>query len=275
MNAALSIIIPAANESAWVGACLSALAASDPAPPGPVQVIVVANGCTDDTAAQARAAGAVLADRGWQVEVLELERGSKPGALNAGDRAAVHAARAYLDADVTVSPPLLAQVMAALAQDIPCYVGASPRITPAQSAVTRAYARFWAQVPFNRAAAPGYGLFAVNAAGRARWGDWPDIISDDTFARLHFAPTERVQVPAPYDWPLPEGFARLVRVRARQNRGVAEIAQRFPALLVNDKKSPAALAAMIGAAPLGFLVYGAVAMAVRMGAGGGGWTRGR
>jgi hypothetical protein len=74
----------------------------------------------------------------------------------------------------------------------------------------------------------------MNRAGRARWGDWPDIISDDTFARLNFAPSERLRVSGTYDWPMIEGFARLVQVRRRQDAGVAEIAARYPALMSND-----------------------------------------
>ena len=210
----LSIIIPASNEAAWIARALAALAASDPVPDGPVQVIVVANGCSDDTAARADAAAPALRARGWEFSLLERAEGGKPAALDAGDGAATQGSRLYLDADVTVSPPLLAQVMTALHTDAPRYVGATPRIASARSAATRAYARFWAQVPFNRTAAPGYGLFAVNPAGRARWQGWPRIISDDTFARLQFTPDERLQVPAAYDWPLPEGLGPLIRVRA-------------------------------------------------------------
>ncbi len=47
----------------------------------------------------------------------------------------------------------------------------------AEGAVSRAYARLWARVPFMARGVPGCGLFALNAAGRARWGDWPAIIS--------------------------------------------------------------------------------------------------
>ncbi|MDP4033846.1 MAG: glycosyltransferase family 2 protein, partial [Pseudorhodobacter sp.] len=215
----LSVIIPASNEAGYIGDCLTHLCASDAAS---VQVIVVANGCRDATADVARAALAEHLRQGWTSTVLELAQGSKPAALNAGDAAAVHPLRVYLDADVSVSPGLLSALVGALATEAPRYASGTPVIPPAQSALTRAYARFWQKLPFNRTAAPGYGLFAVNAAGRGRWGEFPAIISDETFVRLQFVPEERVQVDEPYLWPMIEGFPALVRVRRRQDAGVRE-----------------------------------------------------
>jgi glycosyltransferase involved in cell wall biosynthesis len=271
-----SIIIPAANEERLIGACLAALAASDPVPVA-VEVIVVANGCRDATVQAAEALRPAIAARGWRLLVLDLPQGGKPAALRAGDAAASGGLRAYLDADVTVSAPLLAQLAGALDRPDAAYASGRVRIT-AQGRIARAYARLWARVPFMARGVPGCGLFAVNAAGRARWGDWPDIISDDTFARLQFAPAERHGVAATYDWPIAEGFGNLVRVRRRQDRGVAEIAARFPALAAHDDKARLGLRGLIGLGltdPAGFAVYAAVALGVRLSHGPDGWSRGR
>jgi glycosyltransferase involved in cell wall biosynthesis len=271
----LSVIIPASNEEGYVGACLTALLASDPVE---AEVIVVANGCRDRTAEVARGFARQMAARGWGFQVLDLVRGSKPGALNAGDAAALGEMRAYVDADIVVTPGVLAQLVAALAGDQARYAGATPRIPRAQSAVTRAYARFWQGLPFARSVAPGFGLFAVNAAGRARWGEFPAIISDDTFVRLQFSPDERVQVPGSYDWPMIEGFAALTRVRRRQDAGMAEIAALHPELLAREGKAPLGFAGILGRAlrdPVGFVAYAAVSVAVRLRRGGASFTRGR
>lgn len=270
----LSVIIPASNEEGWIAACLGAVLASDPVPGG-AEVIVVANGCRDGTAAAARA---VPVPAGWRVTVLERAEGSKPGALDAGDAAAAGDCRAYLDADCVLSAGVLAQIAAALALPGARYAGATPVIPRARSAVTRAYARFWQGLPFNRAVAPGYGLYAVNAAGRARWGAFPRLISDDTFVRLQFTPGERVQVPARYDWPMVEGFAALVKVRRRQDAGVRELEGKFPGILSREGKPPLTAAGLAGLAlrhPFGFAAYAAVSLAVRMRRGGPGFTRGR
>ena len=274
----LSVILPASNEEAWIGPCLDALFASDP-PGMPAEVLVVANACHDGTVAKAQARMDAAQAAGWQMAVLDLPEPGKLNALNIGDAQARGDIRVYLDADVVVSPPLIGQIASALSQAPgPAYASGTPRIAPARSAVTRAYARFWMQLPFARSAAPGFGLFAVNAAGRARWGAFPPIISDDTYVRLHFTPAERIGLPATYSWPMVEGFRRLVRVRRRQDDGVAEIAARWPDLLEREGKArlgPAALPKLALRDPIGFATYAAVSLAVRLGPQSRGWTRGR
>ena len=259
----VSVLIPAHNEADWLPACLDALCATDPVA-GPVEVIVVANGCTDDTAELARRKAPAFEARGWALRVLELAQGSKLGALNAGEAAARGAVLVYLDADVLVSPPLLAQLAEALAEDAPRYASGMPQVTTSGDWVTRHYTRFWQTTGFMTHGVPGFGVFAMNRAGRARWREWPDIISDDTFARLNFRPEERIAVPAPYAWPMIEGFAPLVRVRRRQDIGVAEVEQLFPDLMRNDdahdQMRPFWRRAL--ADPLGALVFVAVRLTI-------------
>jgi glycosyltransferase involved in cell wall biosynthesis len=273
----LSVIIPACNEEDYIHRCLTALFASDDIPGG-AEVVVVANGCRDATAQKAHSFAAQAAAKHWGFQVLDLPTGGKPNALNQGDLAASGELRVYLDADCTVSAPLMAQLVAALNHDHPLYAGATPVVPLAKSWVTRAYARFWQKLPFARSVAPGYGLFAVNQPARARWAEFPPLISDDTFVRLQFTPKERVQVQAPYDWPMIEGFGALTRVRRRQDLGVAEIDAKYPGLLAREGKAPLTLGHLCRLAladPLGFGVYVAVSLNVRRQKGTGAWTRGR
>ncbi|MFU8776165.1 MAG: glycosyltransferase family 2 protein [Roseovarius sp.] len=271
----LSVIIPAHNEAGMIGDCLHAVFASEPVAGG-AEVIVVANGCQDATVAEAEFCRAAARD--WALTVLDLPQGGKPGALNAGEAAARGAVLAYLDADVLVSPPLLRQITEALNRAEPGYASGQVVLPAPRTLFSRLYAGFYRQVPFFHHGVPGCGLFAMTRAGRARWGDWPGIISDDTFARLHFTPHERHAVPARYDWPIVEGFGALVRVRRRQDAGVTEIARQYPALLVNDDARPNGPGWLLRAAirrPLGLVAYIAVAVAVRLRQGGSDWARGR
>ena len=271
-----TIILPAHDEAGYIRACLTSVLAQDHT--GPVEVIVAANGCNDDTAARARAMGGAFADRGWHLRVEELPQGGKIGALNHADACAGPGIRLYLDADIRMSPRLLSGLVAVLDVPQPRYAGGRLVVAPAKSAVSRAYARFWQKLPFVAQGVTGAGLFAVNGAGRARWGAFPQIISDDTFARLQFTEAERFLVDEPYEWPLVEGFSPLVRVRRRQDRGVAQIAQMFPDLPARQghvRPDRAELIRLAAADPLGFAAYAAVALAVRGGRDNQEWARGR
>jgi len=105
-----SIIIPVLNEQGYIGVCLDLLLKSRQPTTGgtPVQVIVVANGCTDNTVTEARAFETAFDAKGWQLDVLDLEQGGKLNALNAGDAKALHPSRIYIDADIHVTPDLIA-----------------------------------------------------------------------------------------------------------------------------------------------------------------------
>ncbi len=271
----LAVIIPANNEEPWIGGCLEAVLASG----GPVraQVIVVANGCSDGTVAIASAFADRFAARGWAFDVLDLEVGNKIAALNAGDAAASAEVLTYLDADVVVGAEVLGQLSATLSGNRPSFGSGTLQIARPENALSRAYLRIYQQVPFITRGVPACGLFAMNQAGRKRWGDWPNVISDDTFARLNFSASERHKVSGTYVWPIVEGWQALVRVRRRQNVGVDEIAERFPRLQANDAKPSLGKGEMMRMAlrdPVGFAVYVGVAIATRL-SGETGWSRGR
>lgn len=276
-NFDLSVIIPAHNEEAWIDRCLTALMAQT-GETGTVEILVIANACSDRTVSRAETYVQPAAARGWTLIVQDLLQGGKIYALNAGDKAARGAARIYLDADIACDPPMLAQLRAALATEAPRYATGTLAVAPARSWVTRAYASVWRRLPFVRGGAVGAGLFAVNAAGRARWGDFPPVISDDTFVRLSFASADRIEVPARYHWPMVEGFSNLVRVRRRQDAGVEELRRLYPALFANEAKAPltpAGLMRIVLRVPFGFLIYVLVHLAVRMQPPAADWTRGR
>ena len=271
-----SVIIPANNEEGYIGACLDAVLAQDEVA-GPLEVIVSANACTDRTVEIARAYADRFTGRGWSLRCLDRAAPGKVGALNAADDAASGTLRAYLDADVICEPALFGQLRAALARPEPCYATGRLAVVPPRSRVTRHYAALWQELPFMKGGAVGAGLFAVNAAGRALWGRFPEIISDDTFVRLQFTPEQRIEVPARYHWPMIEGWSGLVKVRRRQDAGVAEVYALHPELRANEKKARLGAGGAARLAlrdPLGFAVYAGVSLAVRLRRGSG-WVRGR
>lgn len=272
-----SVVIAANNEAAWIGRSLGALLAQDGAA-GRLQIIVSANACSDGTEAVVAGLVPQAAARGWELLCPSSPEPGKARALNRGDALARGALRAYLDADVLCEPALFGQLRAVLADPAPAYATGTIAVARAESWVTRAYAGLWCRLPFVQGGAVGAGFFAVNAAGRARWGEFPAIIADDTFVRLNFTPAERHEVPARYHWPMVEGWRNLVRVRRRQDAGVIEVYRLYPELKANEAKARlgrAGLFRLLAAAPLGFLVYGLVALTVRLRPPSADWSRGR
>ncbi|TDK46265.1 glycosyltransferase family 2 protein [Antarcticimicrobium luteum] len=266
----ISILVPAYNEEGFIGDSLRHLLKSDD-PAGmeadhPVEVIVVPNGCQDATAAEARALAPDFAARGWRFRIIELAEGSKTAALNAGIAAAANPNLVFMDADIHVSPGLIAALARAVDRPAPTYASGQFRIRRARSYVSRLYARFWARLPFMARGVPGCGIAAVNSAGRARWDEIPEVISDDIFIRSHFAAEEMVRVPDAFSWPIAEGFGALVRVRRRQNRGLAELGEKRPDLVRNAGQTAPGAAQKVGLMlrdPLGFAIYTAVALTVK------------
>src|SRR5258708_29449590 len=90
----ISVIIPAHNESSVIARTLEAMTVG--ADLREIDVIVVCNGCSDDTAAVARR----FAPR---IRVIETAVASKSNAMNLGDQAAYGFPRIYVDADVVLT----------------------------------------------------------------------------------------------------------------------------------------------------------------------------
>ncbi|TNF60861.1 MAG: glycosyltransferase, partial [Rhodobacteraceae bacterium] len=82
----LSVLIPAHDEAAWIGACLDALLASTGALPAR-EVLVIANACRDDTVAQTQSRTEAARAAGWELRVIETPEPGKLRALNLGDGA--------------------------------------------------------------------------------------------------------------------------------------------------------------------------------------------
>lgn len=182
----MSVIVPAHDEERVIGRMLERLLEGAD---GRLEIVVVANGCRDSTAATARAAGPGIL-------VVELDEASKIAALNAGDDATTVFPRAYVDADVEVSGGTLLELAAVLAAERPLVAspGLHLDLTGASTAV-RLYYRIWQLRTVGRSGHIGSGVYAVNRAGRERFGRFPAIIADDRFVQGRFAEDERMTLP--------------------------------------------------------------------------------
>jgi len=223
-----------------------------------MEIIVVLNGCQDDSAEVAARHAMVARRVGCGFRVLDLPRPSKSAALNAGDAFACGDMRVYVDADVICSPDLLENLRSALDTPTPRYATGTITVASARSWVTTAYGHFWKTLMLREV--NGIGLYAVNAAGRRRWAAFPAMFSDDKFVRLCFAPEERVRVVSRYVWPLPEGWRRLVSVRIRWTEGNLELKRRFPWMVRRQTRARRPWVYLDAALrdPAGFVVFTSV-----------------
>lgn len=179
----LSVIIPAHDEAAVIGRSLRRML--DGAPEE-LEVIVAANGCSDETAAVCQAASE-------RVRVIELSESSKVAALNAADAAATRYPRAYVDADVEVSGETLS-ALAALLERPGGPLVATPRMVldlRGASPLVRAYYRIWERTSFRTEGHIGSGLYALSREGRNRFGVFPTVVADDRYVQQLFSLEER------------------------------------------------------------------------------------
>ena len=178
----VSVVIAAHDEAAVIGRCLEALRRQEDV--AVVQVVVVANGCHDDTAVVAERAGAT---------VISLPEPGKSAALVAGDAAAVGFPRVYLDADIRLPPHALAAAVRVFADD-PSVLAAAPLrhvVTTGSSPLVRAYMAVSSRLPAYRNSLFGRGMIALSEQGRARFDRFPGVVADDLFLDSLYSPTEK------------------------------------------------------------------------------------
>lgn len=214
-NTVGSVVIPAHNESAVIARCLHNL--FDGVDAGDLEVVVVCNGCQDDTAAVARATG-------HPIEVVELAVASKAAALRAGDGLLHAFPRLYLDADVVLPGRAAVRVLEHLTRSDSVAARPPARYETAHSsAFVRRYYRARSHVPAVMGSIWGAGVYGLSASGRARFGNFPDLVADDLFVdqcfgkdEIDIVGDEQVVVMAPTH------YFDLLKVMRRAYRGVAE-----------------------------------------------------
>ena len=210
VTASASVVIPAHNEATVIERCLGTIRSGVGA--AEVEIVVVCNGCTDDTAA--------VAARVPGVTVAEIPESSKVAALNEGDRIARHYPRVYLDADVVLQPESLRLLVAALRGGAVAAAPVPVVDSRGCSLGSRMYFRVWARLGYARRHVLGSGVYALSESGRGRFGAFPDVIADDGFVYAQFSSEERVNPSgATFVIRAPRSIAATLRRRVRIHEG--------------------------------------------------------
>jgi hypothetical protein len=217
VSALASVVIPAHDEASGIAETLRTLLTD--VPQDALEVVVVCNGCSDDTADVARGVPGV--------EVVEIAEASKVAALRVGDAQVETFPRIYLDADVGLTGAGAVAIARSLEVDAPRVAGVLPDLDLSRS--TRPVRRFYEfrqRLPVFRDGIIGAGVYAMNRHGRARFGVWPDVLGDDQFVLRHFEAHERVLVRDHRSVVHgPPDLGTLIRRAVRIRRGNAELTE--------------------------------------------------
>ena len=196
-------------------------------------IVVVCNGCTDETANIARRYGP-------PVRVIETDVPSKTNALNLGDAAVSSFPRIYLDADVVLTGDAARRLAAAVANG-PALAAAPTPINvflPGTEWAVRAFYRLWTALPHIQEGMIASGAYALSKAGRARFAEFPDIIADDGYVRLLFEPHERVQVvDSVTSVYAPLNLDFLTKTKTRSHLGVLQLRKRYADLTRREART--------------------------------------
>lgn len=211
----ISVLIPAHNEAGVIHRSLEPLA--ELAAEGLLQVIVIANGCSDDTAEIARRTCP-------SATVLEMGAASKVIALNAGAGLCVGRAVICLDADIALSPEALyalARPLIAGRAELAC--GRMAVALNKSSALVRAFYRGWALSPYFDKGKAG-GVVALSAAFAREIFPLRAFTSDDEMiARLATSRRQAYVPEAAFEVFAPRTAAALIAIRKRSRRGTAAL----------------------------------------------------
>ena len=227
-----SVIIPAHNEAAVLPRTLAPLAGM--IADGEIEVIVAANGCTDETA---DVAGQVTG-----VRVVQVDLPSKTGALNSAERLTSRWPRLYLDADVSITPTAVRAVLTYLDRDDSLAARPSMRYdTSGSSSFVRAYYRARSRLPENQEHLWGAGAYALSQAARTRFEEFPPVVADDVFVDVLFAKGEKTIVDTDdVVVHAPRNRQDLLKVMGRSYRGNRELQDR--GLLSPENRTTSAVA---------------------------------
>jgi glycosyltransferase involved in cell wall biosynthesis len=255
----VSVIVPAHNEASSIGRLLKALTRG--CTPGELDIVVVCNGCSDETATVASGFAPL-------VRVVETTVASKRIAQQLGDQASLVFPRAYVDADVVLAREDLRRLVEALAR--PGIMATAPRRrlrTDRSGVLVRAYYRVWERLPHVREGLFGRGVLVVSEAGYERVSSVPAVLSDDLAMAEAFAASEtRVVLEAEVEIIAPRNTRDLVRRRLRVTSGNAQ-ADQLGLRRPSSRTSPQDLTRLIRAEPRlisSVLVFASITLVARL-----------
>jgi len=252
-NLPFSIVIPAFNEAAVIERTLRALNIGRNADQPP-EVIVVCNGCNDQTANIVRMTYP-------STIVIELEEGSKSLAINVGIEAAQYKPVIIVDADVIIEHASLVALAVALRG--PEVMAASPAVKVELSGCdrwVRLYYKVWQGHSYLKEGIGGSGVYGLSSLALHQLGPIPPVIADDTYIRSIFPISQQKRIaqdvngrPVSSTIFAPRRLRNLVSCESRWRAGDAQLRQLLGTGAVSIKPSSEARLLSRAGSPIGSL----------------------
>ena len=212
-----TIVIPAHNEANVIQRCLEHI--YDTSEPGEFEVIVVCNGCTDNTAG-------VVRQNFPLARILETPVASKVYSLNLADVTSSCFPRIYLDADLAVNADSLRSLIEPLVKgEAQASCGRMEIDTRRSGILVKAFYQVWQENSYLEDGKFG-GLFAVSETGHRRISPFINVTNDDELVRRQFKKSERYFASnCVFRMTAPRTLGGLVKIRTRAIRGTIELAK--------------------------------------------------
>lgn len=213
-----SVVIPAHNEAASIGRTLRALRHG--VGEEDLDVVVVCNGCSDETAEVARQADP-------RARVVEIARPSKAEAVRVGNLSTDVFPRVHLDADIELSGTAVLELLAPIANGQVMATAPLRRLPRAGcSPWVRWYYDVWEALPQVESGLFGRGVVVLSEAAQARVGHLSGMMNDDLGLSDAFSADERMIVTSAVAVVRPPRTLRdLVRRRIRVATGNVQAAR--------------------------------------------------
>jgi len=224
----VSVIIPAFNEEKVISRCLNALIDYKQQ----LDIIVVCNGCTDNTAK-------VVQSNFLDVRVILVETASKVNAVNLGLKQCKYQQVMLVDADI-IFPFSELNRLVRFAEERKLMV-ASPiadvELTNS-SIFVRAFYKVALRLPYYTKLKISAVIY-LSAEGRQKLGTLPDLISDDDYIRLSFSENQKKLVKElSYKLFAPIKYWGLIKILSRSHLGNKELKKRYAHLFLNQRQQP-------------------------------------
>ena len=93
----------------------------------------------------------------------------------------------------------------------------------------------------------GVGVYALSEAGRSRFAEFPNVISDDGFVRMLFAAHERVRIEEAFVRVTgPRSTSGLIDIKTRSRLGLYQLSMMFPQIATRERRSKSYRSALGG-----------------------------